>query len=152
MRQLNIRPATQDDLQNVVELFIKVFNQEPWNDNWSKEHAEQYLNDYILSPGFNGVIAEDESSCIQGFIFGIRKRWWDGDELFIHEMCVNTDLQRSGIGAALLKELADIVSKEGIVRFTLLTNKGIPAESFYKKQGFEEIDRLIFMYKELGSD
>jgi aminoglycoside 6'-N-acetyltransferase I len=141
-----IRQCISSDLKECTDLFINVFNKEPWNDNWTQEYAEQYLNDYVSTPGFFGVIAEERSK-IKGFIFGIRKKWWSGDEYFINEMCVAIETQRSGIGTCLLNYLENKLQDEQINRITLLTNKGIPAEGFYKKNGFTEIDRLIFLSK-----
>ncbi|MCZ8517926.1 MULTISPECIES: GNAT family N-acetyltransferase [Paenibacillus] len=74
------RLFSPDDLQACTALFIEVFNQEPWNDRWTPEAAEQYVSDYINTPGFRGIVAE-EGQEIKGFILGVRKRWWDGDEL-----------------------------------------------------------------------
>lgn len=65
---MTIRTYTCEDFQRCVELFINVFNQEPWNDNWSNEYAEQYLKDFINTPGFKGIVFED-GSIIKGFIF-----------------------------------------------------------------------------------
>lgn len=145
---MTIRTYTCEDFQRCVELFINVFNQEPWNDNWSKEYAEQYLKDFINTPGFKGIVFED-GSIIKGFIFGTRKKWWSGDEFFINELCVEIDAQRRGIGTGMLNYLENILKDEEIERITLLTDKGIPAEAFYKKKGFIEIERLLFMNKEI---
>ncbi|WP_433946724.1 GNAT family N-acetyltransferase [Paenibacillus sp. SN-8-1] len=145
---MKFRNFSEADFRLCVDLFISVFNQEPWNDEWSREYAEQYLNDYIKASGFRGYIAEDEAG-IKGFIVGVRKRWWSGDEFFINEMCVETNCQRSGIGSQLINYVQENMKSEGIARITLLTNRGIAAEHFYKKNGFIEIERLIFMNKEL---
>ncbi|RRJ61731.1 GNAT family N-acetyltransferase [Paenibacillus oralis] len=144
---MNIRHYSFEDFQGCVELFIHVFNQEPWKDNWTQEKARQYLQDYIDTPGFKGVVADDIN--IKGFIMGIRKRWWSGDEFFINEMCVDTANQRSGVGTRLLDHLDNALKSEGIERITLLTSKGVPAEQFYRKNGLSTIDDLIFMYKKI---
>lgn len=145
---MNIEKYSDKDFQACVELFINVFNQDPWNDRWEQDHAKDYLSDYIHTPGFIGVVAKEGSS-IQGFIFGFRKRWWSGDEFYINEMCVDQALQRNGIGTELLNYLRDLLKGENISRITLLTDKGIIAEKFYEKNGFNEIERLIFMCKEI---
>ncbi|USB31655.1 GNAT family N-acetyltransferase [Paenibacillus sp. YPG26] len=145
---MKIRSFSQADIDSCVDLFIRVFNQEPWNDEWSRDYAGHYLNDYVNASGFGGYIAEDEEG-IKGFIMGIRKKWWSGDEFFINEMCVDTSCQRSGIGSQLINIVHEDMQSRGISRITLLTNRGIPAEDFYKKHGFVEIERLIFMNKEL---
>ncbi|PZD97255.1 GNAT family N-acetyltransferase [Paenibacillus sambharensis] len=143
-----IRSYSDKDMLACKELFINVFNQEPWNDNWLPGKAERYLSDYTSTPGFSGVVAE-EGTEINGFIFGVRKQWWSGDEFFINEMCVSKNKQGIGLGSELLKYLESDLVRTGIKRITLLTDKGIPAEYFYKKNGFQEIDRLMFMCKSI---
>lgn len=144
---MNIRNYSSEDFQGCIELFINVFNEEPWKDSWTQEKAQQYLKDYIDTPGFKGIVAEDVT--IQGFIMGVRKRWWSSDEFFIHEMCVKIADQRSGVGTKMLNHLGNTLKSEGIERITLLTSKEIPAEQFYKKNGFKTIDSLIFMSKKM---
>ncbi len=145
---MNYRQFDRNDILPCTETFIQVFNQEPWNDKWTTERAQQYLQDFTHTPGFIGVIAEDQSG-VAGFIFGVRKQWWSAEEFFIHEMCVRVTNQQSGIGTGLLQFLERGLTATGVSNITLLTNRNIPAESFYKRNGFNEIDRLVFMNKDL---
>lgn len=78
------RICLEQDFYACVDLFMNVFNNAPWNDAWTQGVAEPYLRDYITTPGFNGYIAEEERK-IKGFLMGIRKKWWNGDEFFINE-------------------------------------------------------------------
>lgn len=146
--QMTIRNFVSEDMAQCFNLFVDVFNGEPWNDKWTKERAEQYLMDYVNAPGFKGVVAKHESR-MHGFLFGISKRWWSGDEFFVNEMCVKTDAQRRGIGTALLQYLESDLKESGIESVTLLTNRDIPAEHFYMKNGFSAIDRLVFLAKRI---
>lgn len=132
-----------------TRLFIDVFNQEPWNDKWSEEVAKQYLLDYTNTPGFMGIIAVKEGVVI-GFIFGAHKVWWSGNEFFINEMCVKTENQKNGIGSMLLNYLLKKLDSENVSHLSLLTNRGIPAESFYKKNRFTEIKRLMFLSQSIS--
>ena len=50
------------------------------------------------------------------------------------------------LGKALQKYLKEIEGTT-ITNISLLTDRGIPAEHFYKKNGFEEIERLVFLSK-----
>lgn len=136
------------DLEKCTTTFINVFNAEPWNDEWTIENATRYLMDFTNTPGFFGLLAWEHEEII-GFIFGVRRAWWSGDEFFIHEMCVTPNQQHSGIGSALLNELIQALQPDAIQNITLLTDRGIPAEAFYKKNGFEEIERILFMSKDI---
>ena len=139
----------ENELIKCVETFINVFNDEPWNDEWTITKAQKYLLDFYNTPGFLGVLAVENNEVI-GFIFGVHRTWWSGDEFYIHEMCVKSQLQNKGIGRLLLNYLNNTLGDK-ISSVTLLTNRGIPAEIFYKKNGFEEIERMIFLRKKINS-
>lgn len=136
----------ESDLLKCTETFIEVFNQEPWNDGWNTEKAGRYLLDFYRTPGFIGVLAM-EGEEVLGFVFGVQRVWWSGDEFFISEMCVRGDQQKRGIGKALLERLMDELHARSVTHLSLLTDRGIPAEAFYKKNGFAEIERLVFLSK-----
>ncbi|MBD8032536.1 MULTISPECIES: GNAT family N-acetyltransferase [Solibacillus] len=139
----------ETDLVKCIETFIKVFNDEPWNDEWTFPKAQKYLLDFYQTPGFLGVIVKENEE-VMGFIMGVQRKWWSGDEFYIHEMCVDSERQNRGIGKALLDYLIKSLGNN-ISNITLLTDRGIPAEAFYKKNGFEEIERLVFLSKNLKS-
>lgn len=141
---MEFRLFTEGDLLKCTELFIDVFNKEPWNDEWEMEKAKQYLLDFHHTPGFMGILAIEEDK-LMGFIFGVHRVWWSGDEFFINEMCVKANQQKKGIGKALLNHLIKELAGSTIKNISLLTDRGIPAEEFYKKNGFEEIERLVFL-------
>ncbi|WP_342576064.1 GNAT family N-acetyltransferase [Solibacillus sp. FSL K6-1781] len=145
---MEFKRMEKSDLATCTETFIKVFNAEPWNDNWNDESAHQYLSDYYNTPNFLGVIAI-ENGVLLGFIMGVQRKWYSGDEYFIHEMCVDQTLQNKGIGKAMLNYLEIQLKEKSVELMTLLTNRNIPAEHFYKNNGFDEIERLVFLYKEI---
>ena len=145
---MEIRLFEKDDLLKCTRLFVDVFNQEPWNDKWSEVTAKKYLLDYTNTPGFLGIVAVD-GDVIIGFIFGAQKVWWSGNEFFINEMCVNAEKQKNGIGSMLLNYLLKELDSENVSNLSLLTDRGIPAEAFYKKNGFIEIDRLMFLSRDI---
>jgi aminoglycoside 6'-N-acetyltransferase I len=143
-----IRQFGMNDLDNCTKLFCEVFNREPWNDSWSDNNAKEYLLDYVNSPGFIGLVAYHDEQTI-GFIFGHSKKWWKGVEYYIDEMCVHPQFQRQGIGSRLFKSLETELSAKGIHTITLLTNRDVPAESFYKKNDFFEIESIVFLAKNI---
>lgn len=145
---MELRLFERNDLLKCIDTFISVFNQEPWNDEWSTETANRYLMDFTNTPGFIGVVAVEGEEVI-GFVLGVRKQWWSGEEFFINELCVRIEKQKTGVGSALMNFLMQTLESSGISNITLLTDRGTPAEVFYKKFGFTEIDRLVFMNKNL---
>ena len=137
---MEFKLLVEDDLIKCTETFIEVFNDEPWNDKWTFTKAKKYLLNFYETPGFLGVLAVENDE-ILGFIFGVNKVWWSGDEFFINEMCVKTKCQNKGIGRAMLNHLIKELRSSNISNIILLTDRGIPAEEFYKKNGFEEIEK-----------
>jgi len=144
---LEFRLFEENDLVKCVETFINVFNNEPWNDEWTFTKAQKYLLDFYHTPGFLGTLAIENNEVV-GFIFGVHRTWWSGNEFYIHEMCVHSQQQNKGIGKSLLNYLIHSLGDE-INNITLLTDRGIPAELFYKKNGFKEVERLIFLSKNI---
>ena len=65
----------ENDLIKCTETFIKVFNDEPWNDEWTFPKAQKYLLDFYHTPGFLGILAIENKEVI-GFIFGAKQRNW----------------------------------------------------------------------------
>ena len=48
-----------------------------------------------------------------------------------------------------LKDINEYVKKHSLAGMTLLTNKYAPVSKFYKKNGFENCEHVIFMAKEM---
>ena len=140
------RPFKPTDLDRCVHLFVKVFSQEPWQDQWpSLERAEEYLSDIVGTSGFKGFIAY-EGRKILGLCLGHTVRWWAGDEFYIDEFCIDSSVQSSGIGTQLLDYARERLLKDKIQFIVLLTERNTFAERFYAKQGFDTSDKAIFMY------
>lgn len=144
---MEIRAMQMTDLESITELFITVCATEPWHDEWTFRQAKQYLTDFYQTPNFIGLVAL-EADQIVGYLFGVCRIWWSGNECYINELGVEPSKQRRGIGKLLFEQLTEKLVEKNIHTLTLLTDHGVPAETFYKRQGFKEIERLMFMYKE----
>lgn len=135
-----------EDLPQCTDVFIKTFNAAPWFDFWQTEQANAYLLDFVQTPGFIGVICLENNHMI-GMLFGNHKQWWSGHEFFIQEMAITPGFQHKGIGSQIIEFLIETIKPLGIEGITLLTDRGTTAEKFYIKNGFAEIERLVFLYK-----
>ncbi|WP_419875405.1 GNAT family N-acetyltransferase [Candidatus Pristimantibacillus sp. PTI5] len=143
-----IRRFEFKDLDKCTLLFCEVFNGEPWNDQWSDRKAREYLLDFVGTPGFMGLVAIQDEEII-GFICGCRKKWWENDEFFVNEMCVHPKDQGQGMGSKMFESLERELLAEDIKTITLLTDRNVPAEKFYKRNGFSEINRIVFLAKNI---
>ncbi len=147
--QMNFRRFSCKDLDECAELFIKVFSADPWYDNWiSLLQAINYLGELIENPVFEGFVA-CEGSNIVAVCLGHRRSWWLGNEFFVDEFFVENKKQGNGIGTKMMDYVTSNLASNGYVRVILLTNKDIPAESFYLKNGFKNNPRRTVLVKTL---
>jgi aminoglycoside 6'-N-acetyltransferase I len=146
--ELDIRRFTLEDLDKCVKLFQKVFRADPWYDEWiSFDQARDYLIELIENPVFEGFIAW-EGSDIVAVCFGHKRSWWMGKEFFVDEFFVENERQGNGIGTGLLDYVKNSLADERYRRLILLTNKEIPAEDFYLKNGFfNNLERTVMVKK-----
>lgn len=141
----NVRLMDKSDLEPCSELMLKVFSGEPWYDQWdSVLHVQQYLAEFMDNPVFLGFVIEQEGK-ILGASFGHTKSWYSGKEYYIQEYFIDTDLQGSGLGSALMNGMEAYLSSVHVHCMVLLTEKDLPAEDFYRKHGFEVKKDIIFM-------
>ncbi|SDT07944.1 GNAT family N-acetyltransferase [Actinopolymorpha singaporensis] len=140
-----------DRLDAAARLFVSVFNAEPWNDRWSEASVRARLADVVATPGFVGV-ALQAGQDLHGFAIGHTEQWFTGRHFLLQEMCVRTDLQRQGVGAALLDALeARLVDVEQIYLLTEqdgAARRGA-AQRFYERCGFRAARRTGVMTKRI---
>jgi aminoglycoside 6'-N-acetyltransferase I len=130
-------------LPAVVDVFVEVFNAEPWSDRWSVDSATRRLRDLQATPGFEGA-ALVVDGVLTAFVGGYRQRWWDNsDHFYIAEMAVRPHAQRTGQGTRLLR--AFLAELHDVSRVYLLTAAGGPAADFYRTLGFQSARRQHVM-------
>lgn len=148
--QMNFRRFSWEDLDECAELFLKVFTADPWYDNWiSLPQAKNYLGELIENPVFEGFVA-CESSDIVAVCLGHMRSWWMGNEFFVDEFFVENGKQGNGIGTKMMDYVTSNLASNGYMRVILLTNKDVPAESFYLKNGFKNNPHRTVMAKNLS--
>ena len=139
---------TEEDIPACAEILCKVYNNEMWQCRWTMDTAVAYLEDFFDGKKFVGFVLEDNEKII-GAMFAHEKIWWNNSELFIEEMFILPELQRQGYGSALIKAAEEYVSEHNLAGLTLSTNKYAPAPNFYRKNGFQDNEYIMFMYKEM---
>lgn len=148
-KDFGMRKFKIEDTAKCAELFKEVFSDYPWYDYWvSVDQARNYLMELIKNPVFEGFIAY-EGSAVVAVCFGHKRSWWRGKEFFIDEFYVANEMQGNGIGTELLNYVKESLIKLGYRQMVLLTNKEIPAEEFYIKNGFYNNQNRTVMSKEL---
>jgi ribosomal protein S18 acetylase RimI-like enzyme len=150
MPALQVRPYRSEDLDLCIDLFLRVFEGEPWNDRWpTRSRARAYLSDIVHTPGFRGFVAVAGPQLV-GLCIGHRIRWWQGDEYSLDEFCIDVPFQGMGVGTWFLERVEAHIFEEGMGSIVLLTRAGTPAAAFYEKQGFAWHAGLRFYHKALS--
>lgn len=144
----NVISIKNEHVLKSSELYIKVFNAEPWNDKWTLGTAHKRLNDIYLSPNFEGVLYA-ENGQVKGAIFGNYEQFYDGVHYNLREMFISNELQGKGIGSKLLNKLEKTLSGLGVTTIILFTSKGNKTSNFYLKNNFLEWDDMAMMAKNI---
>jgi len=143
---MEIKKLDVSILNELLNLFIDVYNNPPWNDQWVVERAKVYLMAFMADPSFIGYSAYHNRQLI-GACFGTIKHWWKGDEYYIHEIFIDRSSQRQGIGSSFIDNIQKDLQQKDIRTISLLTDKGTPADKFYNSNGFKDINKMVFKYK-----
>lgn len=148
---MNLRSIKINDLESCADVFAHVFSSEPWSEAWTAEGAYIRLHHFFESKGFYGVLAEDSSGKVVGFVLGNKEPFCDGDLYYLREMCVDKELQKYGIGTHLLEFLEKCLISQGVIGAYLATAKGFPAAEFYQKNEYRISEGMAFYNKRLNS-
>ena len=139
---------TDMELSHVAEyadLFVSVFNAEPWNDSWTKETAQTRIENMMKTGTFIGKALYADND-LKGIIWGQKEQYYNGTHFQIQEFCVKTSEQNKGYGNTLLKALEKTLSEIGVKNIYLITSKGEKTtEGYYAKRGFSTSGNMILM-------
>jgi N-acetylglutamate synthase-like GNAT family acetyltransferase len=144
-----IRKIEKKDIKACAALFTSVFSSDPWNEAWNVNIATERLCHFYESKGFVGVLAESDG--IIGFALGNTEPFYFGSMFYLREMCIQTDLQKSGVGSAILNALEQELSLNKVHSIYLTTERNIPAAEFYTKKGFNFSEKMGFYAKRINS-
>lgn len=128
-------------IKECADLYVRVFNSEPWNDRWNAEAAFERLTDFFDTPRFFGVAVWDNGKPIAAII-GNLERYYSGDYYNLKEMFVSPEYQRAGVGKKLLKHVKRKLAENRIESIILFTSNEFYTVEFYKKSGFIILDNM----------
>ncbi|MFQ6861190.1 MAG: GNAT family N-acetyltransferase [Beduini sp.] len=137
-----------EDISKITDLYIRTFNQEPWNDHWEAWSVQKRLNQMAKAPDFYGLMMYQDDSLV-GFILGNQQQYYDGIKFEIKEFCIDPHHQSGGYGTKLLVELEKRLLVQGIDEIILLTLKDPRTEGFYHKKGYVTSNDMIMMNKKI---
>lgn len=146
---LAIDSFQRDKLEDGARLYRTVFNEPPWDDNWTLESAQTRLSEIIETPGYRGYSASLDEELV-GLVMGNLEQWYTGEHFYLKEMCVRPSRQRRGIGTTLMEYLTRDLREDGVERVYLLTMQESPAREFYETNGFRLNEQMGMQSLQLG--
>jgi aminoglycoside 6'-N-acetyltransferase I len=141
-----IEAFKQDHLDECAHLLVATFNAEPWSDHWTLDTAKQEVTWTMRVPGFVGLVSLDKG--VVAFATGWREPDDVREVFYLKTFCVRPDAQGTGVGSRLICHLKEHLGHNGVNTIYLITHKGTPAESFYRKHGYKVTDEDIVMTHE----
>ncbi len=130
----HIEAFREDYLDECAHLLVSTFNAEPWNSNWTLDTAKKELTWTMGVPGFVGLVSIADG--VKAFATGYREPDDTKDVFYLKTFCVRPEAQGTGVGSRLIASLKEYLGRNGVNTIYLITNKGTPAETFYKKNGY----------------
>jgi aminoglycoside 6'-N-acetyltransferase I len=146
---LKFRDMLPEDADNAAALMLEVVQEPPFSyDFMDKAKAGRYINDITRTPGFHGFVCEDGQG-LRAFCIGLLCDYFSAPYYEIKEIFVRSNLQGTGIGAALLRFAEDWARARGAAAVSLATSPDIPAYGFYLKNGYAAADSSVHMSKNI---
>lgn len=149
---MHIRRATIEDLKAIQSLSEQLF-----------EYEKQYTAEYDLAWSFSPagqkfftkrlkgrahviLVAETEGKIVGYISLWIGKLSWRvaNPIVEIENLCVAPSLRGSGIGTALMREVARIAKERRAKRLRVTAlSQNDPALHFYRKHGYADVDIIL---------
>lgn len=133
---MKIRKATKKDLNQIINLFMKEYYKEPYNERWDKSLASRRIKGYYNTNCIFWVCEAKDS--ISGFIIISKGVFWFGERRFVEELIIKEGFQKRGIGKMLMKKVEESFKNKSKKQVYLLSDYKSPAFKFYKKLGYHE--------------
>ena len=144
------RVLDESFLPRIAEVFAAAFSGEPWHDDWSdREQLALYIKDigFCFNSLDYGFFDGDKLIAVS---LGSVRHWWEGTDYIIEELCVSPEYQGRGVGSRFMQLIEADVKSRSICGIFLQTNNDKPSYSFYKRNGFKDLDRHVSLYKPLS--
>ena len=126
----------KSEISKVLDLYIKVFAESPYNEIWSRESAYEDLAESFESGREYCLYAEEKGSIV-GLVFCRQHTGYDGFHLIIEDMAIDKKYRSRGVGTAMIKRLEELAREKHIASIDLLANIQAKASDFWKKLGYK---------------
>jgi ribosomal protein S18 acetylase RimI-like enzyme len=134
-----IRPARQQDLEQLVELLRLLFSvEEDFNIDFGKQYQGLAL---MLNNDRGQVLAAEVDGRVVGMVTGqlVVSTAEGGPSVLVEDMVVASGQRGRGVGRALLTALAHWARQQGATRMQLLADvNNQPALGYYRHLGWQD--------------
>lgn len=149
MENMSLIELDESYLPQMAELYREAFAGAPWNDDWSDtKQLDEYIKD--VSKSYNalnyGLLIDGK---LTGMSLGKINHWWEGTNYNIEELCISPSYQGQGTGSKFLELIEQNICEKGLAGIFLQTDNDKQSYHFYHKNGFEDLDKHISLYKSL---
>jgi ribosomal protein S18 acetylase RimI-like enzyme len=141
MNQLHIRPFTEADTENVVNLWRACDLVRPWNDPYRDiERKLEVGREFFLV----GIVAEEVVATAMG--------GYEGHRGWVNYLAVHPDYQRRGYGRLLMQALVEKLTAVGCPKLNLQVRQdNLAVIQFYQALGYQQ-DKVVSFGKRLIAD
>lgn len=129
-----LRLMTKQDIDECTELYMKAFPKEGKLEEYFREWALKYFEEYIVDDRCFACVFE-EADTIIGLITAIVIPSIGDDSTHIDTVAIDPDYQHRGYGTQMLNEF---IKFSGVRIFTLTTMRDSNGYKLYSKLGFED--------------
>lgn len=140
------KEINQQNLNDLVDLFIKAFSGEPWNEQWTSNMVIKRLYQIINIEGSYGIAYYYGNKAV-GMVLGNIEYNYNSVDFCIKEFCIDPDFQGKGLGRKIMNEFILRVKEKNVENIGLLTCKSPETEGFYSKLKFKTNNKIIYMEK-----
>jgi len=139
----------EENLTEMAELYRKAFAGDPWNDDWSDtEQLMEYIRE--ISGSYHslhfGLRIDGKLAAVS---IGMIRHWWEGTNYNLEELYVDPDYQGQGIGTRFMQQITEEIRGRGLAGIFLQTDNDKPAFRFYHKNGFDDLEAHVSLYKNI---
>jgi GNAT superfamily N-acetyltransferase len=144
---LNIRPATPEDIPQILALIHELADYEHEPQAAVATHADLLRDGWGPNPRFRCLIAEWQGAPAGLALYFYNYSTWTGHAgIFLEDLFVRPAFRGKGIGKALLSAVAAVAVAEGCPRFEwAVLNWNTPSIDFYRSVGAEPMSEWTTM-------
>jgi len=144
---MHIKPILESHLYEISNIYIQIFNNNPWNEKWTKDIAYKRLKMFYDSDQFIGTYIETNNQII-GFLFGHKEYYSDSQIFLIDEIGVIKEYNNQKIGTKLIDNLISNLKIINISQMYAITTRDNSTNLFYEKNNFQ-IDNDTVLVKRI---